>query len=385
MISLSFFARLITLPLVWVWTTILYVTIGTRFREQETFRKSYLLNFLVMSYAHLSHGMALKDFRYLDGGNSLFGILKKKEKKINPFKSIPNYGKVFTRKDTKRNIPDSAWLAKQPREVDEEETVIVHLHGGMLCHSFSSVHIFAFSNLYTLLQKQGLRPSILLVDYSLLPEGNSYPTPIIECLNVYDELVSLGYRKILLVGDSAGGYLILSLLYHLNERSKTSNVVWPSGVALISPWLDLNNAKKIKSYETNANKDVINFETLQNCGKEFFLRNEESYSLPLANINLNTSDDIWSGLPPFKEGNFLILVGKNEILRDSILEWCLEKSSLGKKYPEKIMIEQNGIHDGLFLTETFMFYMNYMTFEEWSQNYGVNALYDFTKEIMEKN
>ncbi|WBW72453.1 ER sterol deacetylase Say1 [Schizosaccharomyces osmophilus] len=364
MMSFPFFLRLITLPFVWIWTAILYVTVGTRFREQEAFQKSFSLNLFAMSYTHLSSGATLKDFKYIDGGKSLFGILEKKENKFNPSKSLPSYGEVFTRKDTEKNIPDSAWLAKHPQEMGKEDSVIVYLHGGMLCHSISPVQ----------------PPSILLIDYSLVPEGTTYPTPTLECFNVYDKLVSLGYKKILLVGDSAGGYLSLSLLHQLSERSKTSKVVWPHGVALVSPWLDLTSAKKIKSYISNADKDVITFENLQRFGKAYTRRNEKLYSLPLTNINLN-SDDFWSELPPFKKGNFLIVVGKDEILRDSILEWCLENSSLGKKFPERIMIENKGIHDGLFVTETSMLLRKYITFEEWSQKFGVNALYNFIKEM----
>ncbi|WBW71873.1 meiotically up-regulated 180 protein-like [Schizosaccharomyces osmophilus] len=382
MMSFSFFLRLITLPFVWIWTAILYVTVGTRFREQEAFQKSFSLNLFAMSYTHLSSGTTLKDFKYIDGGKSLFGILEKNENKFNPSKSLPSYGEVFTRKDTEKIIPDSAWLAKHPQEMGKEDSVIVYLHGGMLCHSISPVQISAFSNMYTLLKKKGSKPpSMLFIDYSLLPNGNTYPTPILECLNVYDKLVSLGYKKILLVGDSSGGYLSLSMLYYLNERSKTNKVVWPHGVALVSPWLDLNNAEKTKSYKNNANKDVLTFEVSQKYGKEFFQRNENLYSLPLANINLNTSDDIWAELPPLRKGNFLVVVGKDEILRDSILEWCLEKSSLSKNYPERIMIENKGIHDGLFVTETFMLLRKYITFEEWSQKFGVNALYNFIKEM----
>ncbi|EPY52234.1 esterase/lipase [Schizosaccharomyces cryophilus OY26] len=385
MLSFSFIQRLITLPFVWVWISIQYVTVGTRFQQHEAFQKSLYLNLACISYLHIASGMTMKDVKRF-GFRNLFDMLEKKESKLNPMKKLPNYGEIFTQKNNEQNIPDSAWLARHPQNKDKEDSVILHLHGGMMYHHSTELHIAAFSNLYFLFQKDGLRPpSILLVDYSLVPEGRTYPSQILECLNIYDRLLSFGYRKIIIVGDSAGGNLALSMLYHLNEKSKSKNVVWPSGVALISPWLDLTSAKNTKSYKYNAYKDVIAFETLQRCGRGYVQQNEHLYSQPLTNINLNCFQDFWSEFPPFKKGRFLLLVGNHEVLRDEILEWCLEKTSLGKNYPERIMIETNGIHEGIFLTETSLLYTNRITFEEWSQTFGVNALYNFIKEIDEKS
>ncbi|EPY53084.1 hypothetical protein SPOG_03629 [Schizosaccharomyces cryophilus OY26] len=381
--SFPFFQRIITLPLILLWTSIQYVTAGTRFQKHEAFQRSLLLNLVCMTILHMSSGTTLRDIK-LCGIDHLFDILGRNENELNPLGSIPNYGKVFTRKNTEKNIPDSAWLAKHP-QMGKEDFIIIHLHGGMMSYPYTKYNIFAFSSLYSLFLKNGLKPpSILLVDYSLMPEGRTYPTQILECVSVYEKLVSLGYRKIILIGDSAGGNLALSMLYHLNEKSKSENIVWPSGVALISPWLDLTNAKKAKSYVSNAYTDFMSFEVLQKFGREYFGQNEHLYSLPSTNINLNFCNDFWSEIPTFKLGNFLLLVGENEVLRDEILEWSFEKSSFGKKYPERILIEKNGIHNGIFVTETPFLYLNRITLEEWSQKFGVNALYKFLKEIYEK-
>ena len=53
--------------------------------------------------------------------------------------------------------------------------------------------------------------SILVVDYSLTMFDNVYPTQLYEHLVTYNNLAAQGYKDILLLGDSAGAHMSLSL------------------------------------------------------------------------------------------------------------------------------------------------------------------------------
>ena len=48
-----------------------------------------------------------------------------------------------------------------------------------------------------------------MVDYSLTMFDNVYPTQLYEHLVTYNNLVAQGYKDILLLGDSAGAYVVV--------------------------------------------------------------------------------------------------------------------------------------------------------------------------------
>ena len=82
------------------------------------------------------------------------------------------------------------------------------------------------------------------VEYTLVGMGEDpvkpFPLQILEALSAYRYLVhtmNVPPEKILLVGDSAGGHLVLALQRYLLE-SRSMQV--PGGLILLSPWVDLS-------------------------------------------------------------------------------------------------------------------------------------------------
>ena len=76
----------------------------------------------------------------------------------------------------------------------------------------------------------------LAFDYRLAPEYPS-PTAAYDCVDAYMWLVNTGVspNNIVLVGDSAGGALVLAVLMELRDRG----LPMPAGGVAMSPWTDL--------------------------------------------------------------------------------------------------------------------------------------------------
>lgn len=171
--------------------------------------------------------------------------------------------------------------------------ILVYLHGG--CFVLGSIQ--SHQSLASHLSKQLSLP-VLFIDYSLAPE-KPFPSAIFDIIHVYQHLL-LRYPEndIILMGDSAGAGLAISVLSILNEK----NIHAPKYLVMLSPWIDLTCTKE--SIAVNADLDpIITKEELQ-----------EYVSLYVNGANLSDANPIetmYGQFPPT-----LILVGSGEILLD---------------------------------------------------------------------
>ncbi|KAG6331910.1 hypothetical protein ID866_7180 [Astraeus odoratus] len=99
-------------------------------------------------------------------------------------------------------------------------------------------------------------PHALAVEYRLsstypLPEENPFPAALLDTLAGYNHLVNvMGYdpAHVILVGDSAGGNLVLALTRYLVENKGRTTAAGaplpapPGQLILVSPWVDLSNS-----------------------------------------------------------------------------------------------------------------------------------------------
>ncbi len=123
------------------------------------------------------------------------------------------------------------WWCK-PKEA-QPDAVVLHIHGGW----FNWGSAKAFRNLVGHLAMHAGAVAFT-PDYRLAPE---YPFPAAseDLRTCYDGLVELGFGKIAVTGDSAGGSLALGLLLSLKAPHLNNQVVPVGGVAL-SPVADLS-------------------------------------------------------------------------------------------------------------------------------------------------
>ena len=135
------------------------------------------------------------------------------------------------------------WWSK-PKNA-QPDSVILHIHGGW----FNWGSAKAYRNLAGHLAVHA-GAFVFTPDYRLAPE-HPFPAASEDVRACYAGLIELGYRKIAVTGDSAGGNLAFELLLSL-KASQTNNQVPVAGVAL-SPVTDLSLAGA--SWRTRAAAD----------------------------------------------------------------------------------------------------------------------------------
>lgn len=142
-------------------------------------------------------------------------------------------------------------------------------------------------------------------DYRLAPE-HPFPAAIDDAVAAYRGLVANGAERIVVVGDSAGGGLTLSLLSIL-AADTTKGMVQPVAAAAMSPWTDL--ALTGESFETRKEADPIFTRGVLQGFADMYLQGEDA-----KNPKASPLHALLDNLPPIR-----IDVGDDEVLlADSI-------------------------------------------------------------------
>ncbi|BGP30255.1 hypothetical protein JCM10296v2_002007 [Rhodotorula toruloides] len=138
----------------------------------------------------------------------------------------------------------------------EKERVILYFVGG----GYATGSPVEGSRCFKLAREIGLRVVGANFRKSTSPLS-AFPAALQDALTAYAHLVlDLGYRDIVLSGDSAGGNLSLMLLQYLSTTlspSTTPSLVLPSGLLLLSPWCDLTAQTFGKSRDREMENDII--------------------------------------------------------------------------------------------------------------------------------
>jgi epsilon-lactone hydrolase len=135
-----------------------------------------------------------------------------------------------------------------PHGTAEDAPVLLCFHGGGYVGGSMFTHRKMFAHLA---KAAGARA--LVIDYTLLPQGGTFPRPIIEGVTSYQWLLDQGIPagRIAFAGDSAGGHLAMTV----QLRARGQGIPLPAATMLISPWIDL--AATGESLDSNAGKDAI--------------------------------------------------------------------------------------------------------------------------------
>ncbi|KAL2816478.1 Alpha/Beta hydrolase protein [Aspergillus granulosus] len=142
-------------------------------------------------------------------------------------------------------------LSQEPLEPRDADLVLLHAHGGGYVSGHPSVgapeHVF----LAEVLQQHNITTAIFSLDYTLAPKA-TFPKQRDEAIAAYDWLrrdMAVNPSKIVVIGDSAGGHVIISLLVGLHERcgaklatDADSDDLRPAAAVLVSPWMNLHTS-----------------------------------------------------------------------------------------------------------------------------------------------
>ncbi|OQS06180.1 hypothetical protein THRCLA_01766 [Thraustotheca clavata] len=128
---------------------------------------------------------------------------------------------------------------------------VLYLHGGgFACGSASTQSSVLIKPLVNALNDLQIAVRVFSLEYDLAPEFQ-YPHQINQAVDAYKWLLAQHYTNIVIMGDSAGGNLGLSLMQEIVR----TQLPQPSGGILLSPWVDLTISKA--SYERNEFTDYL--------------------------------------------------------------------------------------------------------------------------------
>lgn len=190
------------------------------------------------------------------------------------------------------------WIHKS--KTNNSKHIILYFHGG----AYITGNL-GYARILGAKLACGTDIDVLAIDYRLAPE-NPYPAQLQDALKAWNYLLRKGYdgKNIALVGESAGGNLVLSLTNYL----KLYNRELPAAIVCMSPWTDLLSTGK--SIESKKNVDpMLTKEFLNEATKTYAGNND------LANPLISPLYGDFKGFP-----STLIQVGSNEILlSDSLM------------------------------------------------------------------
>lgn len=124
-------------------------------------------------------------------------------------------------------------------ENSDSNVVLIYIHGGAYCNDFTSFHWYFLRKIVKSTNVKLIAPAYRLVPYGTYKEAFDLIIPI------YEECLKKN-NKVVLMGDSSGGGLALSISLYL----KDNNIKLPENIILLSPWVDVSMKNdKIKECE----------------------------------------------------------------------------------------------------------------------------------------
>lgn len=191
----------------------------------------------------------------------------------------------------------------------DEHQVVLYIHGGGFVWGSC-----ASSRLVAATFARVAQARVLVPDYRLAPE-HPFPAAPQDCLAAYHWLLGSGVspEHLVVVGDSAGGGLVLALLAKLAQEVLPQ----PAGIVLISPWLDLTLSGD--SYIRNAQADFMESRDLLLEMRQSYLGGHDPHSPLVSPLFADVS-----GLPPL-----LIYAGSDELLVDDAIRFAERLRQVG--------------------------------------------------------
>lgn len=187
------------------------------------------------------------------------------------------------------------------RNNGNSENLLLLVHGGAFEREF--IQQLQVDFLVDLKRKNTLEYDNIIIDY----KGKKYPKQNID-LDSFLTFIENKYKKIIIVGDSSGASLILSVLL----KRQSENKKMPNALVLLSPFADLSN--RVKSRFKNFKKDILLGKTMY---VKALLNNGYADKKDYKNIYVSPIYAKYKNFPPT-----LIQYGKDEILADDSIIIC---------------------------------------------------------------
>lgn len=215
------------------------------------------------------------------------------------------------------------------------EQIIVHVHGGGFISMSSESH-----QVYTNVWARDVGVPVFSIDYRLAPQ-HPFPAGLDDVWQAFNWILLHGCAQLgiklnsyVLVGDSAGGNLVLALAYKIIK----SGLQPPSGLILAYPALKLDKDSCSPSL-LNALEDLLVPHTFLKLCLESYLNGIVDISNPLISPSF-IEDEILEKFPTTK-----IMVGSEDPLHDECFRFT--EKLLNNKVDVELAVFAGASHGGL--------------------------------------
>ncbi|KAF8651061.1 hypothetical protein AX16_004924 [Volvariella volvacea WC 439] len=234
-----------------------------------------------------------------------------------------------------------------PKRTDK---VILYFHGGAYMLPMQEHHMNYVKHVREQLKLKGIDIAGAMLNYTLVPNG-TFPTQLKQMVAAVKHLIASGAKPedIRIMGDSAGGNLIIQLLLHILhpvEGVPPLNLNGRLGGAyLMSPWTSIAVRQNVtKGKHHGDTTDIINSQLLSDWSQAYLTGVSDSHT---PYINHTRTPEVWyQGVDKVVE-RILVTAGDLECLRDDIIS----HTDILKKYHKKVdlVVQENGLHEDLLL------------------------------------
>jgi acetyl esterase/lipase len=227
------------------------------------------------------------------------------------------------------------------------ERVVLYFHGGGFLVPAGDF-VMSFCRYVQLeLEKQNIEVGFALLEYSLGPQA-SFPTPLQQSALALNFLMAAGVKpqNLQLVGDSAGGNLILQVLSQmLHPREGVSEIRLPGplrGAYLISPWTNLSADSQ--SHFENEGRDWLRHAGVKDWGAQVLAGVPEA-DRPFAEP-VRAPEGWFAGADALVD-RVLVTAGGAELLRDDIVAFA---EAFKKHHANvKLVVQKGGTHEDVLM------------------------------------
>ncbi|KAJ7042812.1 Alpha/Beta hydrolase protein [Mycena alexandri] len=322
--TLEMLAKLIPLPVVLLWSVA--TTAHASFNKDRSVKR--IIGDSRLRY--LAKNMSMRQLQCLFG--TTLGMYQTWSKKMKLPATIDELGE------------DARLLWIGPKRLDR---VVLFCHGGAFLLPATDYYVSFWRHVQLELEKQDIQVGFVLLNYSLAPVA-PFPTPLKQAELALEFLMAAGVKpqNLQLVGDSAGGNLILQILSQiLHPRSSIPEIRLPAplrGACLISPWTNLSADSE--SHNGNQGLDYLDKAALTKWGAQILADVPEADRAFAEAVR--APEEWFQGVEGLVD-RVLVTGGGAELLRDDIV---VVGEMLKKHHPKtELVIQENGLHEDVYL------------------------------------
>lgn len=244
-------------------------------------------------------------------------------------------------------VADARLLWIGPKQT---KRVILYFHGRAYLAPLMEFSVSFWRYVQLELQKRDCEVGVAIFSYSLFPEA-PFPSQLRQATIAVDHLLAQGVHptNLQIVGDSAGGNLVLELISHLlHPLDPSIKIQTPfksriNGVYLMSPWVHIQTNEA--AYLTNRNSDLFDVPCIIKWSRAI------KDDVPVDNLNLPYIEPSSAPISWFDDihtvvDRILVTAGEAEIFKDDITNFS--KVLARGKANFKFVVQEHGIHDDPF-------------------------------------